>query len=203
MNNKVVLSNSVQIQFPVFSRTETSTFEAKVDTGATMSSLHGTDVEMSGSTVSFTNDVLSPNKRISMYLVGTQDVVSADSEGVERPIVKMPIAIRGTDTEGKATVVSLDGVEFNISDRSNMDVPILLGQNILQSGNFVVDPNQEQDDDQTFGRNELRTENVQADINTQHATMEQTRDAEIRELVKRLKEMDVSLKEFMDAANLI
>ena len=31
--------------------------------------------------------------------------------------------------------------EFTLADRSHMTYPVLIGQNILKKGNFMIDPN--------------------------------------------------------------
>lgn len=105
--------------------------EGKVDTGATTSSLHAEDIRLNGNkSVSFRCPALS-NNTLTLPLDGAQEVHSADGGGVTRPMVNLDITINGTPIEN---------VTFNLNDRSNMDSPLLIGQNALQSGNFIIDP---------------------------------------------------------------
>lgn len=104
----------------------------KVDTGATTSCLHGDNIKISGNRVSFNCSELSPNT-ITVDLAGSQQVKSADGGTSDRPVIKLNVNING---------VNISGAEFNINDRSNMDCPLLIGQNILKAGDFVVDVNQ-------------------------------------------------------------
>ena len=125
---KHTLGNYAEVKFT--SLQDAKPVKAKVDTGATMSSLHATDVNVSGNTVSFVSDVLSPNK-ITMDASSMQDIASADGGVEKRPVVKFDVEIDG---------VPLHDVDFNLNDRTNMDTPILIGQNVLKDGQFVIDP---------------------------------------------------------------
>lgn len=105
--------------------------EGKVDTGATTSSLHATNISIDKASgqVGFACPSLS-NNMITMALAGTQDVSSADGGDQARPMVKMDVEIDG---------VPIRGAVFNLNDRSNMDVMVLVGQNILKAGGFLID----------------------------------------------------------------
>ena len=124
-----VIRNHVPVRFASVGNKEIT---GKVDTGATTSSLHATNVKTHGNQVSFVCDELSPNV-ITMDMDGAQTVHTADNGGDHRPIVKLDVEVNG---------VPIRDAVFNLNDRSNMDSKILLGQNILQAGNFVVDVNQ-------------------------------------------------------------
>lgn len=124
-----VIGNHTGVRFAAFNNAEAT---GKVDTGATTSSLHATNIKMNGSKVSFVCDEISPNV-ITMDVEGAQTVHTADNGGDQRPVVKMDIEING---------IPIQGATFNLNDRGNMDSKILLGQNVLQAGNFVVDVNQ-------------------------------------------------------------
>lgn len=127
-----VLGNSATVTFGQFGG---KTIQGKVDTGATTSSLHATEISVQGNRVSFKCPVLS-NNVLTLGLEGSQEVHSADAGGVDRPIVKIDVEVDG---------VSLPGATFNLNDRSGMDTPILIGQNILKAGNFTIDPNKQSD----------------------------------------------------------
>jgi hypothetical protein len=107
--------------------------EGKVDTGATVSSLHAVkmSIDKERNMVTFSCPPLSDNM-ISLQLDGSQEVHSADAGGVTRPVVTLDVEIDGTPVKGAS---------FNLNDRSEMDSPVLIGQNILKTGGFVIDPN--------------------------------------------------------------
>lgn len=148
------------------------TLQGKVDTGATTSSLHARDIRVDSaqSKVSFVCDEIS-NNVITLELDGSQEVHSADAGGNTRPVVSMDVEVDG---------VPIKGASFNLNDRSNMDVPVLIGQNILKAGNFMIDPNK--DDEST--------------PDTQD-TVVPTREAAIMNAVEVLAENDVTLNEII------
>lgn len=125
------LGNQTAVAFPMFNKE----VEGKVDTGATTSSLHATDIRINNGRVSFKSEQLSPNI-ITLPVEGTQEVHSADFGGDKRPIVRMDVEIDG---------VPLKGVMFNLNDRSDMDSKLLIGQDVLKAGNFQVDVNKNQE----------------------------------------------------------
>jgi hypothetical protein len=124
-----VIGNHTPVAFAALGNVEVT---GKVDTGATTSSLHATNIKVNGGQVSFVCDEISPNV-ITVDVEGAQTVHTADNGGDQRPMVKLDISVNG---------VNIPGALFNLNDRSNMDSKILLGQNILQAGHFVVDVNQ-------------------------------------------------------------
>ena len=132
-----VIGNEVEVNFTSLGN---RSLMGKVDTGATTSSLHATNIKVAGNRVTFVCEHLS-NNAITMELSGAQEVHSADGGGQQRPIVKFNI-----DIAGKA----MSGVAFNLNDRSNMDDPVLIGQNILQAGGFIIDVNKEEQPDKNL-----------------------------------------------------
>ena len=157
------------VVFPAFGN---KTLQGKVDTGATTSSLHARDirVDSSQSKVSFVCDEIS-NNVITLDLDGSQEVHSADAGGNIRPVVTLDVEVDG---------VPLKGALFNLNDRSNMDVPVLIGQNVLKAGNFIVDPNK----------------GDEGSPDTED-TVRLTREAAILQAVEVLAESDVTLSEFI------
>lgn len=129
MNTNNLIGNEADITFVDIGKT----IKGKVDTGATTSSIHATNIKINQHQVSFVCDVISPNV-ITMDIAGSQEVHTADAGGEQRPTVKFNIKIND---------VQLPNVLFNLNDRSNMDDPVLIGQNILQAGNFIVDVNKQ------------------------------------------------------------
>lgn len=125
------LGNHASVAFPMFNKE----VEGKIDTGATTSSLHATDIRINNGRVSFKCELFSTNI-ITLPVEGTQEVHSADFGGDKRPIVRMDVEIDG---------VPLKGVMFNLNDRSKMDSKLLIGQDVLKAGNFHVDVNKNQE----------------------------------------------------------
>lgn len=126
-SGKHTLGDTVQVVFTSLGGGVNT--EGKVDSGATTSSLHADKINVQGSKVSFSSSALG-DRTYTIDLAGQQEVHSADGGANQRPVIKLDVEIDG---------VPLQGVEFNLNDRSNMDTPILLGQNVLKAGNFVID----------------------------------------------------------------
>lgn len=122
-----VLGDRAQVKFVTFGNKDV---EGKVDTGATTSSLDAQNIKVNEKQVTFTCPTLG-NATFTMNLAGEQDVLSADGGAKERPMIKVDIQINNGET--------LTDVIFNLNDRQGMDTPVLIGQNILKSGNYVVD----------------------------------------------------------------
>lgn len=131
MSNQQVIGNTVKVLFVAFNKTA----ECKVDTGATTSSLHATNIKVDHNrgAVSFHSEGLSGNV-ITLPLHSTQEVHSADAGGNERPVVALDVEVEGN--------TMIKGALFNLNDRSKMDSKILIGQNILQKADVVIDPKQ-------------------------------------------------------------
>ena len=106
--------------------------KGKVDTGATISSLHVDQMQVNKESgqVTFINNELSPNK-ITLPIDEQQSVKSSDGGTEYRPIVLLNIKLNGQ---------TMEGVQFNLNDRSEMDYPVLIGQNVLEKGGFLIDP---------------------------------------------------------------
>lgn len=86
---------------------------ARIDTGATSSSIDSVlanSLELAPSTVS----------KIIKSALGIK----------KRPVVKIKIKMDGLLLEE----------DFNVADRSHMTYALLIGQNILKKGNFLIDP---------------------------------------------------------------
>jgi hypothetical protein len=122
--DKPIIGNTVDVTFDLFNKSVSS----KVDTGATTCSLHATDIQATGDKVSFKCPALS-EQTITMDVSSSQQITSADGGSNVRPAVTMNITISNIAMQ----------VLFNLNDRSNMDFPVLIGQNALQDGNFVID----------------------------------------------------------------
>lgn len=101
-------------------------FEAKVDTGADRCSLHGESIEIGENFVRFKMGDVT-------YKVPLERCVTViQSNGSERrPIVKFDVEFNGQTYEG---------VEFNVSDRSDMQFQVIVGKNLLELSGALVDP---------------------------------------------------------------
>lgn len=131
MDQQNIIGNEAEVTFATLGNRK---LVGKVDTGATTSSLHATNIRVSGGRVQFVCPDISSNA-ITMDLVGAQEVHSADGGGQQRPMVKFDVVINGQ---------TMQGAVFNLNDRSNMDDPVLIGQNLLQAGNFIIDVNKDE-----------------------------------------------------------
>lgn len=172
MSDGKLIGNTVHVTFASLGG---NPIEGKVDTGATTSSLHAEDIQVNGNTVRFRCPVLS-NNYIQMDLDGSQEVHSADAGGKTRPIVSLDVEIDG---------VPIRSASFNLNDRSGMDSPILVGQNILQPGGFIIDPSKGNSDNE-----QQRTADVTEKFDARRAQM-------ILDAIKVLTENDVSLAEML------
>jgi hypothetical protein len=86
---------------------------ARVDTGAVYSSI---DERLA------TELNIGPAKR--------SKVIRSASGKKLRPFVMINVRINSHDIEE----------EFTVADRSSMTYPVLIGQNVLKKGNFLIDP---------------------------------------------------------------
>lgn len=163
------LGMTAMVRFATFGNRE---IQGKVDTGATTSSLHASNIQVNKerNTVTFHCSELS-NNLITLELDGAQEVHSADAGGQTRPVVTLDVEIDGTPVKGAS---------FNLNDRSQMDIPVLIGQNILKAGNFTIDP---------------KKDGV-AEVPDHEDTM-LTREAAILKAVEVLAENDVTLNELI------
>lgn len=167
------LGMTAQVKFGQFGA---RAVEGKVDTGATVSSLHAEQMQMNKgqNTVTFVCPQLSNNK-ITLQLDGSQEVHSADAGGVTRPVVTLDVEIDG---------VMIENASFNLNDRSGMDSPVLIGQNILKAGGFIIDPNSAQQE--AAVKEGLAQEEVAA-----------KREAMLQQILEVITEHDVTFAELI------
>ncbi len=86
---------------------------ARIDTGATSSSIDAQLAERLG---------LTPGER--------SKIVKSASGVKKRPVIMIKLLLQNSSLEE----------EFTLADRSHMTYPVLIGQNVLRKGNFLVDP---------------------------------------------------------------
>ena len=89
------------------------TLKARIDTGAQKSSI---------------DDVLA--KKLDLGPILKEKVIKQSTGKTIRPVIKAKILLKGKEISGL----------FTLADRSNMKYQILIGQNILKKGKFLVDP---------------------------------------------------------------
>lgn len=87
---------------------------ARIDTGATKSSI---DVNIA--------------KKLGLELIKKTRVVKSASGRGRREIALVKIKLDGKMIEE----------EFTLAERGHMTYPVLIGQNILRKGDFLIDPN--------------------------------------------------------------
>lgn len=148
-----IIPDTVNVKFKYFGKSILS----KIDSGANLSSLHVEHWKVlhGKNKVQFTSKMLS-NNVIIMDLV--DQVVVNTSEGSEhRPVVTFDINIEGKD---------INKAKFNLNDRTGMADPILIGQNILEAGRFLIDPNKQKDNIPTEGVNWETLEKIFESLST-------------------------------------
>lgn len=129
--------------------------KGKVDTGAEISSLHvDGNPRIVGQMVQFFNRNASPNA-IQAPLVDRQAVSSADGGTEYRPVIELDIEVNGKPVR-KAM--------FNLNDRSKMEYPVLIGQNVLEKTNFLIDPRQQVSGQQVGESEEWLSEDELTDV---------------------------------------
>jgi hypothetical protein len=112
------------------SLTSPKELQGKIDTGATVSSLHSDRYTVKGQNIEFECRPLTDHV-ITVPLKTQHAVKSPDGGTVYRPVVELDVKVNGK---------LIKGAMFNLNDRSHMDQPVLIGQNVLQAGKFFVDP---------------------------------------------------------------
>lgn len=106
----------------------TVTLPARIDTGATLSSLDARDVTVRNNIADFTLGKKYGGLRLRLPVVDWVRVrTSAGAE--ERPVVRIGVCLGSRLVRAVAT----------LRDRSQMTYPFLVGRNVLK-GSFVVDP---------------------------------------------------------------
>lgn len=127
-----IISHQVDIVLQGFNGNQP--IKAKVDTGAGMCSLDANNVQVNpkAGTVSFTFG----DKKVTMASIETHAFQTADGGIENRPIVVFDVMVPNNDPEKKNKVVRK--VKFNLNDRSDMPDRVLLGQNFIKQGDFVI-----------------------------------------------------------------
>lgn len=111
MNKRLVLGLVENVSFA--GTLKPKKVHARVDTGATQSSI---DIRLA--------------EELNLGPVITKKKVKSAHGIALRPVIKAEIVIKGVEIEE----------EFTIAERTHMTYPVLIGQNILKKGRFLVDP---------------------------------------------------------------
>lgn len=181
-----------------------SYIRGKVDTGATISCLHADtySIDKEKKLVTFKCSYLS-NNSLTLGLADMQSVQSANGTDY-RPVVEMDININGT---------VLSKMQFNLNDRSEMDAPILIGQNVLEAGKFLIDPTVNENNSISWPDLSVylmeaidmdSLEMLDADMDTDMDTDNEYCDVtkELDDVYTLLKGSDIKLSELMQHASL-
>jgi len=104
--------------------------KGKIDTGADVSSLHAENWKIDNGQVTFVCNELSENQ-ITMPVIEKQAVKLSNGDMEYRPVIELNIKINDQQ---------LTNVMFNLNDRGAMTYPMLIGQNVLECGGFMIDP---------------------------------------------------------------
>jgi len=118
------------VDVTIISIPNSSPMKGKVDTGADISSIHAEDWNVGNGQVSFNCPELSENK-ITLPVIEKQAIKSSNGDMEYRPVIELNIKINEQQ---------LTNVMFNLNDRGTMSYPMLVGQNILEVGGFMIDP---------------------------------------------------------------
>jgi len=108
----------------------TRPIKGKIDTGADVSSMHADSWEINNGQVTFMSPDLSENQ-ITMPVIEKQSIKLSNGDTEYRPVIELNIRINDQQ---------LSNCMFNLNDRGAMTYPILVGQNVLEAGQFMIDP---------------------------------------------------------------
>ncbi len=108
----------------------TRPIKGKIDTGADVSSLHADKWEISNGQVTFMAPDISENQ-ITMPVIEKQTIKLSNGDTEFRPVIELNIKINNQE---------LTNCMFNLNDRGAMTYSILIGQNVLEAGEFIIDP---------------------------------------------------------------
>lgn len=126
--NRNIIGDQVDVKF--VNLPNGPTLKAKVDSGASLCSFHAEKWEIKDRQVQFTSSLIS-NNLITVPLTDQIAIKTADA-GVEyRPVISLDVKINDKIYQG---------IKFNLNNRSNMEGKILIGQNLLEKGGFLIDP---------------------------------------------------------------
>jgi hypothetical protein len=130
--DKVIIENIEKVDFPDLGITD---LEVKIDTGATTSSIHCTNIEIDRKNKKVYFTALDDSydeytgQKMTLPLYSEIKVQSSNGDEESRPLVKMDIVIKDKTMESY----------FSLADRKELEFPVLVGKDVL-SGKFLVNP---------------------------------------------------------------
>ena len=129
--NKVLRAvSSVLIKF----MNDQKPIDARIDTGATHSSLHADDIEVIGDLVKFRfGDYQYKFPLTRQSKIKTSNNIKGEWQ--RRPVITVDLIINGHE---------VNNVELTLTDRSHMKYQVLIGRSTLIAGKFLVDPSEEE-----------------------------------------------------------
>ena len=155
--------------------------EGKVDTGASVCSLHAESIKIRNDPYRPEQQVVDfvyDGKKYSMGLAQHQAVSSADGGVGYRPVVQFTVKYDGK---------TYSEVAFNLNDRSEMEDRLLIGLNLLEQIGYKIDPKESV---------ELSTEPEHAIVVEQPIVKDKIQ-ADVHELYEYLVEQDVSFSDLL------
>jgi hypothetical protein len=100
---------------------------AKIDTGARTATLHADTIEVSGRRVRFGIMEDGKLRQFRAALIETKRIKSSNGISELRPVIRVTIQIG----------IAKFRIEMNLTDRTDMDVPMLIGRNAIK-GRYLV-----------------------------------------------------------------
>lgn len=101
--------------------------QARIDTGAALSSIDACDIKMEGAYVSFSLADRCGGYRVRSKLLKVKEVRTSEGKDI-RPVVMMEFCLGSHRIRSRVT----------LNDRSAMEYPVLIGRNALKK-RFIVD----------------------------------------------------------------
>ena len=102
---------------------------AKLDTGARSAALHADEIHVSGRRVVFAIIDDGRKRTYKAPLAGQKRIKSSNGISEMRPVIRVTLQVGSQVFKAEVT----------LTDRADMDVPMLLGRNTLK-GRFLVNP---------------------------------------------------------------
>lgn len=135
MSELKTLGAAERISFP---KLNISDIPARIDTGAKSSSIHAVDIKTitkNGKTL--LTFKLSPNGKTTWEVedFSVRTVKSSNGEFEQRYVVQLTVRIAGKNYK----------TDFTLTDRSQMNFPVLIGRRLLKN-RFVVDVSRKEED---------------------------------------------------------
>lgn len=179
-----IIGSTVEVK--VTSLPGSGVIKGKVDTGATICSLHADNYKINreAGTITFMSPELSRNE-LTVPMVDQQSVKSADGGSEYRPVIELNIKVNGK---------IVNNVKFNLNDRSHMEFTMLVGKNALGDGKFLIDPRMDESNEEEFDltalqeelRQEVWVESPQKDI-TELYTLIKESDATFADIIRHIR----------------